>query len=169
MNKTYTEEELDQVIARSVEHQGAQRASVIPILNEINEALGYIPVEALGKIRRWINSPEEGLFLADSHLFATASFYSMLSLKPLGKHAIRFCESAPCHVVGAREVIEAIQDYLGIRVGDTTEDKQFSLLTTSCIGICSVGPVLLVDDDLYGNVTPERIPAILEKYRGGEQ
>jgi NADH:ubiquinone oxidoreductase subunit E len=168
MNKTYTEAELDEVIQRSVEHQGAQRASVIPILNEVNETLGYIPVEALGKIRRQINAPHDGLFLADSQLFATASFYSLFSLKPLGKHVIRFCESAPCHVVGAREVLEAIQNHLNIQVGETTEDNQFSLLTTSCIGICSVGPVFVVDEDLYGNVTPERVPSILEKYQGGE-
>jgi NADH:ubiquinone oxidoreductase subunit E len=168
MNKTYTEAELDEVIQHSVEHQGGQRASVIPILNEINKTLGYIPVEALGKIRRQINAPEEGLFLADSQLFATASFYSMFSLEPLGKHVIRFCESAPCHVVGAREVIEAIQNHLNIQVGETTQDHQFTLLTTSCIGLCSVGPVFQVDDDLYGNVTPERIPGILQKYQGGE-
>jgi NADH-quinone oxidoreductase subunit E len=167
MNQTYTEIELDEIVQQAVEHQGTQRASVIPILSEINESFGYIPVEALGKIRRLINAPEEGLFLADSHLYATASFYSMFSLKPLGKHIIRFCESAPCHVVGAREVIEAIQNHLGIQVGETTEDKQWTLLTTSCIGVCSVGPVFVVDDEIYGNVTPERVPAILAKYQGG--
>jgi NADH:ubiquinone oxidoreductase subunit E len=169
MNETFTEAELDQVIEQAVEHQGAQRASVIPILGEINEIFGYIPIESLGKIRRLINAPEEGLFLADSHLYATASFYSMFSLKPLGKHVIHFCESAPCHVVGAREVLESIQDYLGIQAGETTKDNQFTLLTTSCIGICAVGPVILVDDDLHGNVTPERVPGILQKYQGGEE
>ncbi len=168
MNQTYTETELDEVVRRAVEHQGTQRASVIPILSEINEAFGYIPVESLGRIRRLINAPEEGLFLADSHLYATASFYSMFSLKPLGRHVIRFCESAPCHVVGAREVIEAIQNHLGIQVGETTEDNEWTLLTTSCVGVCSVGPVFLVDDEIYGNVTPERVPVILAKYRGGE-
>ena len=168
MNQTYTETELDEVVQRAVEHQGAQRASVIPILSEINKTFGYIPVESLGKIRRLINAPEEGLFLADSHLYATASFYSMFSLTPTGKHVIRFCESAPCHVVGAREVIEAIQDHLGIQAGETTADNQWTLLTTSCIGVCSVGPVFLVDDEIYGNVTPERVPAILAKYQGGE-
>jgi NADH-quinone oxidoreductase subunit E len=167
MNQTYTETELDEVVQRAVKHQGAQRASVIPILSEINESFGYIPVEALGKIRRLINAPEEGLFLADSHLYATASFYSMFSLKPLGRHVIRFCESAPCHVVGAREVIETIQNHLGIQVGETTEDNEWTLLTTSCIGVCSVGPVFLVDDEIYGNVTPERVPVILAKYQGG--
>jgi NADH:ubiquinone oxidoreductase subunit E len=168
MNQTYTEIELDEIVQRAVEHQGVQRASVIPILSEINKTLGHIPVEALGKIRRLINAPEEGLFLADSHLYATASFYSMFSLTPTGKHVIRFCESAPCHVVGAREVIEAIQDHLDIQIGETTADNQWTLLTTSCIGVCSVGPVFLVDDEIYGNVTPERVPAILAKYQGGE-
>jgi len=168
MNPTSTETELDEVIQRLVQHHGARRAEVIPILSEINETFGYIPVEALGKIRRFINAPEDGLFLADSHLYATASFYSMFSLKPLGRHVIRFCESAPCHVVGAREVIEAIKEHLGIEIGETTEDKQWTLLTTSCIGLCSVGPVFLVDDEIYGNVTPERVPGILAKYQGGE-
>lgn len=169
MNQIFTEVELDEVIQRAVEHQGTQRASVIPILAEINEAFGYIPIESLGKIRRLINAPDQGLFLADSHLYATASFYSMFSLKPLGKHVIRFCESAPCHVVGAGEVLESIQEYLGIAVGETTQDNQFTLLTTSCMGICAVGPAFLVDDDLHGNVTPERVPVILQKYQGGEE
>ena len=168
MNRTYTETELDEVIQRLVQHHGARRAEVIPILSEINETFGFIPAEALGKIRRLINTPEEGLFLADSHLYATASFYSMFSLKPMGRHVIRFCESAPCHVVGAREVIEAIQDHLGISVGETTQDNEWTLLTTSCIGVCSVGPVFLVDDDIHGNVTPERVPEILAKYTGGK-
>ena len=167
MNRTYTETELDDVIQRLVQHHGARRAEVIPILSELNETFGHIPVEALGKIRRLINAPEEGLFLADSHLYATASFYSMFSLKPLGKHVIRFCESAPCHVVGAREVIETIKDKLGIEVGETTEDNEWTLLTTSCIGLCSVGPVIMVDEELYGNLTPERVPEILAKVQGG--
>lgn len=168
MNRTYTETELDEAIERLVRHHGARRAEVIPILSELNETFGHIPVESLGKIRRRINAPEQGLFLADSHLYATASFYSMFSLKPLGKHVIRFCESAPCHVVGAREVLAAIEDHLGIRVGETTDDNEWTLLTTSCIGLCSVAPVIMIDDQLYGNLTPARIPEILAQAQGGE-
>jgi NADH-quinone oxidoreductase subunit E len=160
----YTEEELDAVIQKSARHHGTKRDAVIPILTEVNQAFGFIPVEALGKIRRLINAPEEGLFLADSHLYAIASFYQMFSLKPTGKHVIRFCESAPCHVVGARQVIQALQEHLGIQVGETSDDQKWTLLTTSCLGICAVGPVFLVDEDLYGNVTPERVPGILAKY-----
>lgn len=155
---------LDEIIQKAVAHHGKGRDAVIPVLSDVNQAFGFIPGEAFGKIRRQLNAPAEGLFLADSHLFSIASFYQMFSLKPTGVHLIRFCESAPCHVVGGREVIEALKEHLGIEIGETTPDKQFTLLTTSCLGVCSVGPVFLVDDDLYGNVTPERVPGILAKY-----
>jgi NADH-quinone oxidoreductase subunit E len=164
LRREYTEEALDAVIQEAVDHHGAARDAIIPILHEVNQAFGFIPGEAFGKIRRLINAPEEGVFLADSHLFAIASFYQMFSLKPTGRHVIRFCESAPCHVVGGRKVIQALKDYLGIQVGETTSDQKWTLLTTSCLGICAVGPVFMVDDDIYGNVSSKRIPAILAKY-----
>ena len=100
MSLEYTETQLDAVIQTAVAKHGGGRDAVIPILSEINQTLGFIPTEAFGKIRRLINAPEEGLFLADSHLYAISSFYHMFSLKPTGEHVIRFCESAPCHVVG---------------------------------------------------------------------
>jgi NADH-quinone oxidoreductase subunit E len=165
MTLEYTETELDAVLHAAVAKHGAGRDAVIPILSEINLALGFIPGEALGKIRRLINAPEEGLFLADSHLFAIASFYQMFSLKPTGKHIIRFCQSAPCHVVGSRQVIQTLQDRLGVAVGETSPDQKWTLLETSCLGVCAVGPVIVVDDDIYGNVTPERVPGILARYR----
>jgi NADH:ubiquinone oxidoreductase subunit E len=160
-----TEAELVAVIATAIEHHGSVRDAVIPILSDINREFGYIPVEALGILRRHINIPEEGLFLADSHLFAIASFYSMFSLQPLGKHVVRYCESAPCHVMGGRTVIQALQENLGLEPGETSADRQWSLLATSCLGICAVGPVIIIDDEIYGNLTPERIPSILARYR----
>ena len=100
-----------------------------------------------------------------------ASFYSLISLKPLGRHVIRFCQDAPCHVVGGRAVWEALQAELGIAAGETTPDGQWSLLTTSCIGACSVGPVMMVDNDIHGNLTPENVRAVLARYNetGGAQ
>jgi NADH-quinone oxidoreductase subunit E len=160
-----TETTLDSVIQAAVNHHGDNRDAVIPILQEVNEAFGFIPGEALGKIRRLLNAPEEGVFLADSHLYAIASFYQMFSLQPTGKHIIRFCESAPCHVVGGGQVIQALKDWLKIEPNESTPDKRWTLLQTSCLGLCAVGPVFMVDDDIYGNVTPERVPAILFKYR----
>lgn len=165
MGKAYKEEDLDKVIQDAIVIHGPERDALIPILNEINENFGFIPVEALAKIRRQINAPEEGLFLADSHIFAVASFYHMFSLQPTGEHVIRFCASAPCHVVGGRQVLETIQEHLGIGFGETTKDKKWTLLETSCLGLCSVGPAFVVDDDIYGNVTPDRVPGILARYR----
>jgi NADH:ubiquinone oxidoreductase subunit E len=102
-----------------------------------------------------------------SQLFSVASFYEMLSTKPVGKHIIRFCESAPCHVVGGRQVFDALTDTLGIKAGETTPDGKWTFLTVSCLGVCGVGPVMQIDDDVYGNLTPQLIPQILTKYNDG--
>jgi NADH-quinone oxidoreductase subunit E len=156
--------DLASLVDKVVREHGATRDAIVPILSEINRVLGCIPAAALPEIRRHIQIPEEGTFLADSHLYSAASFYQMFSLKPIGGHVVRFCESAPCHVVGGRPVIQAIQDKLGLQPGETSADRKWSLQMTSCLGVCSVGPVFLVDDDIYGNVTPERVPEILAGY-----
>ncbi len=159
------ESDIVKVVEQAIAKHGAQRDAVIPVLSEINRAIGYIPAEALPEIRRRIHEPEQGVFLADSHLYSVASFYSMFSLRPLGRHVVRFCESAPCHVQGGRLVIQALQEALGIQPGETTADKKWSLVMTSCLGICGVGPVFIVDDDVIGNVTPEQVPEILARYQ----
>ncbi len=156
--------ELVELVERAVAEHGDRRDAVIPILNEINQALGYIPSAALPEIRRRIHAPAEGLFLADSHLYSASSFYKLFSLEPLGRHVIRFCESAPCHVEGGRQVIQTLQNELGLEIGETSHDEKWSLLTTSCLGVCAVGPVLMIDEDVYGNVTPDQVHGILAKY-----
>lgn len=161
---TLSESALVQVIEQAIQTHGDHRDAVVPVLSEVNHAFGFIPVEALPEIRRRIHKPDEGVFLGDSQLYSVASFYQMFSLKQLGRHIIRFCESAPCHVEGGREVIQALQNTLGIQPGQTSPDRKWSLVMTSCLGICSVGPVFLVDGDVYGNVTPEQVPAILARY-----
>jgi len=145
-------------VQSAVDRFGTTHDELIPILNEVNREVGYLPSEALDEISRLLRVPR-------SHLFSVASFYRMLSTKPRGKHVIQFCESAPCHVVGGREVWEAIKSYLKINEDETTPDGTWTLITTSCLGICAVGPVIMVDDDIYGNVVPEQVAAILDKYR----
>ena len=159
------EQDIVSVVQKAVENNGARREALIPILEEVNRAFGYIPVEALAEIRRKVHKPEEGLFLSDGQLFSIASFYQMLSIRPLGKHVIRFCESAPCHVMGGRQMLQAIKDEVGLNPGETSSDKKWSLMMTSCLGVCGVGPVFLVDDDIYGNVTPDQVRDILARYR----
>ena len=152
------------VVQAAVEKHGARRDALIPILSEVNRAFGYIPEQAMAEIRRVVHAPEDGLFLADSHLYAITSFYELLSTQPVGRHVIRFCESAPCHVEGGRPVIMAIQKELNLNPGETSADKKWTLLMNSCLGVCGVGPVMLVDDDIYGNLTPDKIQAILARY-----
>ncbi|HEY5901183.1 MAG TPA: NAD(P)H-dependent oxidoreductase subunit E [Anaerolineales bacterium] len=164
MNRDIQEAEIARLVEEAVKRHGARPDAVIPILSEINRKLGYIPAAALPEIRRRIHVPQEGVFLADSHLYSAASFYELFSLKPLGRHVIRFCESAPCHVMGGREVIQALEEELELRPGETSGDMKWSLLTTSCIGVCGVGPVFVVDEDVYGNVTPGQVREILARY-----
>lgn len=140
---------------------GDNREELIPILNHVNRKLGYLPSGALEEISSRLKSPR-------SQLFSVASFYHMLSTKPRGKHVIQFCESAPCHVVGGREVWQALKETLDIEDGETTPDGVWSLITTSCLGLCGVGPVIVIDDDAYGNVTPEQVKDILARYNGSE-
>jgi NADH:ubiquinone oxidoreductase subunit E len=145
------------VVRTATERYGANRAELIPILNEINQELGYLPAEALQEVSRVLHVPQ-------SQLFSVASFYQMLSTKPRGRHVIQFCESAPCHVVGGRQVWQALLDELKIGPGETTPDGKWSLITVSCLGVCAVGPVMLVDGEIIGNLTPEQIPNILSRY-----
>lgn len=165
MNSKVDEAEIVRIVEHAIEEHGASCEALIPILSEVNRAFGFVPAEAIPEIRRHLQKPDDGMFLADSHLFSIASFYQMLSLRQLGTHVIRFCVSAPCHVMGGRLVLKAFQEELGIKLGETTADKQWSLLETSCLGLCGVGPVCIIDGDLHGNLTPEKVPAILARYR----
>ena len=152
------------IVSEAIEKHGAKRDALIPILSEVNRILGYIPAEAFEEIRKQLNAEEDHVYVSTGQLFGLASFYDMLSTKPRGRHVIKFCESAPCHVIGAKAVWDSLSEILDLRNGETTPDKKWTLVTTSCLGLCSVGPVLLIDDDLYGNVNPDQIDEILGRY-----
>lgn len=147
-----------EAVQNAVNRHGATKDELIPILNDINRAVGYLPGEALDEISRLLRVPR-------SNLFSVASFYRMLSTKPRGKHVIQFCESAPCHVAGGHAVWETVKESLLINEDETTPDGKWTLITTSCLGVCGVGPVMMIDDDVYGNVDPKQVPSILAKYQ----
>jgi NADH:ubiquinone oxidoreductase subunit E len=147
-----------EAVRAAVERHGATREELIPILTDVNRAVGFLPADALKEISRLIHVPT-------SQLYTVASFYSMLSTVKLGRHVIQFCESAPCHVVGGRQVWEALQNELGLEPGETSADEKWTLVTVSCLGVCGVGPMVVIDDDMFGNVTPEQIPDILARYQ----
>lgn len=144
-------------VTAAVERYGANREELIPILSKVNQTLGYLPTDALKEIGRQLKVPQ-------SQVFAVATFYHMLSTEKLGQHVVQFCESAPCHIVGGREVWQALQDSLQLEPGQTSPDGKWSLVTVSCLGVCGVGPVIVIDDEIFGNITPAQIPEILARY-----
>lgn len=158
------ERDVSAIVQEAIEKHGAKRDALIPILSDVNQVLGYIPAEAFQEVQKQLNAKTEHTYVSKSQLFGLASFYDMLSTKPRGRHVIKFCENAPCHVVGAKAVWDTLSDTLGLKNGETTADKKWTLVTTSCLGLCSVGPVVLVDDDLYGNVSPDQVDEILARY-----
>lgn len=145
------------IVRTLVEEQGDEKAELIPILHEINGKFGFISDEAIQELSDRMNIPT-------SHIYSVATFYRMLSTEPRGRHVIQFCESAPCHVAGGRVVWKKLVEVLGLGKGETSEDDKWTLITTSCLGVCGVGPVIIIDNDIYGNVTPEQVPDILGNY-----
>lgn len=145
-------------VQEAIDKYGTKQEELIPILNYLNSELGYLPAEAMDEVAELLKVPP-------SQLLAVASFYQMLSTKPRGKHVIKFCESAPCHVVGGANIWAMLKAELKLDGSGTTKDGKWSLVTTSCLGVCAVGPVIIVDDDIYGNVTPDQIPQILSRYQ----
>jgi NADH:ubiquinone oxidoreductase subunit E len=152
-----SKEEIITAVKTAVERHGASKDETVPVLNEVNQAVGYLPKEALAEISRELRVPL-------SQLFSVATFYQMLNTKPLGAHVIKFCASAPCHVAGGRQVWQSLLDSLELKPGETSQDGKWTLMTTSCLGVCGVGPVMMIDEDIYGNVTPEQVPGILARY-----
>lgn len=158
------ERDVSVIVSEAIEKHGAKRDALIPILSEINIELGYIPAEAFQEVQKQLNADDAHTYVTKGQLFGLASFYDMLSTKPRGRHVIKFCENAPCHVVGGKAIWDTLCETLNLKNGETTLDKKWTLVTTSCLGLCSVGPLVLIDDDLYGNVTPDQIDEILARY-----
>jgi NADH-quinone oxidoreductase subunit E len=116
-----------------------------------------LPEEVIVEAAKIFNMPV-------AEAYGVATFYSYLSVEPRGKNVIRICESAPCHVAGAAEVVEALERELGIMMGETTADGKFTLEYTECVGQCQATPVITINGKPYAGVTPAQIPAILAEY-----
>jgi len=148
----------EKIVREVIKEYDAKQDELIPILLKINKKLGYVSSETLEQISNSMHIPK-------SQLQGVASFYSMLFTDKMGDHVIKFCESAPCHVEGGKEVWTKLQESLGLSPGETSKDGKWTLTTTSCLGLCAEGPVMMIDEDIYENITPDQIPAILKKYQ----
>ncbi len=133
------------------------RRELLVKLKETQERFGCLSGEHLVKL-----AGEFGLPL--SEVYGVATFYSFLATRPQGRHVIRICRSLPCHLESAESVRDTIQKELGIKPGETTADSRFSLELVNCIGACDQAPAMMVDHDVYGELTPDRIARILEEY-----
>lgn len=131
---------------------------IIEAFHAIQEEFSYLPEEAIMEAAAVFNKPV-------AQAYATATFYSMFSVKPRGKNVIRICESAPCHVAGATEVVVALEKELGISMGGSTSDGLFALEFTECVGQCQGTPVITINGKPYVDVSPAKISGILAKYK----
>ena len=132
---------LDPVLKRYAEDSGA----LIAVLQQTQDLFGYLPKEAL----RIIATSRE---MSLSHVYGVATFYSQFHLRPRGNKVVRICHGTACHVRGAPEVTHAVSEELGVKVGETTDDLEFTLESVACVGCCGLAPVMLVDEQTYGQL-----------------
>ncbi|MBN1676009.1 MAG: NADH-quinone oxidoreductase subunit NuoE [Kiritimatiellae bacterium] len=142
---------VNQVLAR---YHG-ERSELIPILQAVQEAVGYIPQAAMQATARFLRVPE-------STVYGVVTFYAQFYLTRQGKHKIRVCRGTACHVRGSRRILQALERKLAIKPGQTTPDYTFTLETVACFGSCALAPVVVVDGRVYGKMTPQQAVKIVE-------
>jgi NADH-quinone oxidoreductase subunit E len=132
----------------------------LAILQDLQRQYNFVPREAMESVAGHIGG-------SVAQLYAMATFYKALSLKPKGRHIVKVCDGTACHLHGALNLVEAVQRELGIGPGETTADGEFSLETVNCLGSCAIAPVLMVGETFHGQVTPEKLPRLLAQYQAG--
>ena len=136
------------------------RSAVLPALRLAQERYGWLPPEAFREVA-------EGLDVTPAYCQAVASFYDMFHLEPVGRHLVEVCTNISCALVGAQQVLEALESELGVRPGETTDDGAVTLRTIECAGGCGWGTVVAVDHRYREPVRPDDVPALVEELRGG--
>lgn len=145
--------QIDEIITTNREIPG----SVITVLRECQDVVGYLPVDL-------INYISHGLNLPPSSVFGVATFYSLFSLQPKGRHIIKACLGTACYVKGIKEVMDRIHNEYQLPEGGTTEDRRFSLEAVRCLGACGLAPVMIIDQDIHGDVSATKIIDVLDDY-----
>ena len=154
------EKQLQEVIAK---HRG-QPGGLMPTLQEAQGIYGYLPIEVQTKIA-------DGLGVSLSEVFGVATFYSQFSLTPKGEHVCSVCLGTACYVKGSDKILEAVEKKLGIKAGECTADGKFSIESCRCVGACGLAPVMTIDEEVYGKLTPDQVSGIIDSYmneKGGE-
>ena len=137
-------------------HQGEEGA-LIPVLQEAQGIFGYLSQEVLATIAKRLHIPL-------SRVFGVVTFYAQFYTTPRGRYTVRVCRGTACHVRGGKNVLKAVQQALGIGEGETTPDFKFTFETVACLGACALSPVLLVNKNYYGKLTPAKVEKVLKQY-----
>lgn len=150
-------EKLKKLISELAEKHGRSRESLLPVLQGVIEREMYLSEKSMVEIARELDLPA-------AEVYGTATFYSFLNHKKMGKYIIRLCKTISCSMKGKNQVMLAIQDMLKIKTGQTTPDGKFSLVETNCLGWCHEAPAMLINHEVYTNLTPEKVRSILNEY-----
>jgi NADH:ubiquinone oxidoreductase subunit E len=153
------EEELLEEIFASYK---GDRWELVPILQEVQENLGYLPEKAMSYIARFIGVPE-------GHVYSVASFYSQFRLLPLGRKRVAVCRGTACHIRGGPQILSTIEKTIGLKEGETSEDLEYTLETVACIGCCALAPCVRVNTDVYGETAPEKVRDIFTILSKGDK
>lgn len=146
-----------ELVKNLADKYGRTRESLIPILQGVVQEERYISSEAMTEIARELD-------LSAAKVYGTATFYSFLDTQPRGKFVIRVCRTISCAMKGKNLIVQELEDLLKIKVGETTSNRKFSLLETNCLGWCHKGPAMLINDEAYTELTPEKIREIINEY-----
>ena len=149
--------EQEEQLRKIVEELKDQPGSLMPIMQKAQEIYGYLPIEVQTMISEWTGIPME-------KIYGVATFYAQFALAPKGEYRISVCLGTACYVKGSQGVYDKISEVLGIGEGECTADGKFSLDSCRCVGACGLAPVMMINDDVYGRLTPDQVPAILQKY-----
>ncbi len=156
-NRNCKDEKMEQILNKYTK----EKSNLIQILNDVQESYGYIPKTAQLAISEYLGLPM-------AEIYGVITFYSRFTLRPKGKYNISVCLGTACYVKGSEKVLDRLKEKLGIDVGETTPDGKFSIEATRCIGACGLAPVFTVNDEVYGNATPELMDKVLEEYQNKE-
>lgn len=146
-----------EITSKEITAQGKGRDSLLVLLEEAQREFGYLPESLIADLA-------ESLDISISEVYGVATFYSFLSAKPLGRNVIRICKSTPCFLKNYKIIIDAIENEIGIKPGETTNDGKFTFELTNCIGACDRAPAMMINDDIHVDLTPEKVPQILKEY-----
>ena len=135
---------------------------LIAVLHKAQELYGYLPRDVMDVISGEMNIPT-------AHIWGVATFYHYFHLHPPGRHTISVCLGTACYVKGAEQILDTLREHLGIDIGGVTQDGMFSLQGARCLGACGLAPVVMIDDKIHGDLTPERMVRIIEEYRSRDK